>query len=242
VATERLAEFRAMHPGAGVRPDPSSVFTAAAPERGFAIAELLRSRLSGLGPVSVAALADDFGLPQRDLEAALLALQAEGYAMLMAGAAPGAGVEAASVRDRTWCERRLLARIHRYSRERRRKAARPVAPAAYMRFLLDWHGLGQDGGKANGELEQALAQLEGWTAPVIAWEQGCWRGAAPIIRRSGWTSSFSAAGWSGSGPTSRDRAPSSWWRPPPWPWCRESGRPAGGARRTALPPVPRAVT
>jgi ATP-dependent Lhr-like helicase len=37
-----------------------------------------------------------------------------------------------------------------------------------MRFLLDWHGLGQPA----GELEQALALLEGWAAPVAAWETG----------------------------------------------------------------------
>jgi ATP-dependent Lhr-like helicase len=37
-----------------------------------------------------------------------------------------------------------------------------------MRFLLDWHGLGEPA----GELEQVLALLEGWTAPVGAWEQG----------------------------------------------------------------------
>ena len=169
VATERLGEFRAMHPDTTARPDPSGVFAAEAPERSVAVAELLRSRLSGLGPVTVGALADDFGLPQPDLQSALLTLQAEGYAMLI----PEAG---AAAEGRTWCERRLLARIHRYSRERRRKAARPVSPAAYMRFLLAWHGLAYAGGdaveNAGGELEQALAQLEGWTAPVVAWEQG----------------------------------------------------------------------
>jgi ATP-dependent Lhr-like helicase len=84
VATERLAEFRALHPGAAVRPDPSNVYGAAAPERGAAVAELLRGRLSGLGPVTVATLAEDFALPPRELEAALLALQAEGYVMSMA--------------------------------------------------------------------------------------------------------------------------------------------------------------
>jgi ATP-dependent Lhr-like helicase len=43
-----------------------------------------------------------------------------------------------------------------------------VPPAAFMRFLLDWHGLGQPA----GELEQVLDLLEGWTAPVAAWETG----------------------------------------------------------------------
>jgi len=70
--------------------------------------------------------------------------------------------------DPTWCERRLLARMHRYSRERRRRAARPVSPAAFMRFLCHWHGFDEPA----EELEQALAQLEGWTAPLAAWEPG----------------------------------------------------------------------
>jgi ATP-dependent Lhr-like helicase len=188
VATERLGEFRALHPGAVLKPDPSSVYSAEAPERGAAVAELLRGRLSGLGPVTVPTLAEDFALPPRELEAALLALQAEGYVMSMArsaaaefasGVAAGDGLENKAVHDaangaasKTWCERRLLARIHRYSRERRRQAARPVSPAAYMRFLLEWHGLGQPAKGGGEELEQALSQLEGWAAPVVAWEQG----------------------------------------------------------------------
>jgi len=162
VATERLAEFRAMHPAAAARPDPSAIFSAVAPEKEVAVLELLRSRLSGLGPVSVSTLAEDFALSPRELEVALLGLQAEGYAMLMAGGGH------TTTAGGTWCERRLLARIHRYSRERRRRAARPVTPAAYMRFLLQWHGLGEPA----GELEQALAQLEGWAGPVAAWEKG----------------------------------------------------------------------
>ncbi|MCU0990068.1 MAG: ATP-dependent DNA helicase, partial [Xanthomonadales bacterium] len=175
VATERLAEFRALHTDAAARPDPSGVYRAESPERGVAIVELLRSRLSGLGPVTVPTLAEDFGLPPRELETALLALQAEGYAMAMAQSAPGAPAAAGvwpAAGGKAWCERRLLARIHRYSRERRRQAARPVSPAAYMRFLLEWHGLGQSPKGGGGELEQALSQLEGWAAPVVAWEHG----------------------------------------------------------------------
>jgi len=162
VATERLAEFRAVHPAAVPTPDPSAVFRAEAPDRDVALIELLRSRLSGLGPVTEATLAADFDLSPGAMEAPLRALQAEGYAMVMSSKS------AAAETGRTWCERRLLARIHRYSRERRRRAARPVSPAAYMRFLVEWHGLGEPA----GELEQALAQLEGWAAPVAVWEQG----------------------------------------------------------------------
>ncbi len=154
VATERLTEFLAVHEGAELAPDTTQVFSGEKQEREQAIAELLRSRLSGLGPVSVDSLVDDFAIARPEIEAALLALQSEGYAMVMG--------------EQRWCERRLLARVHRYSRERRRKAARPVSPAAFMRFLQHWHGLDEPA----GELEQVLAQLEGWTAPVAAWEKG----------------------------------------------------------------------
>jgi ATP-dependent Lhr-like helicase len=162
VATERLEEFCAVHPAALLMPDPVSVYPRAEPDRDKALIELLRSRLSGLGPVDAATLSDDFSLPRAEIDTALIALQTEGYAMVMGGEPVEGNTE------KTWCERRLLARIHRYSRERRRKAARPVPPAAYMRFLLNWHGLDDPA----GELEQVLALLEGWTAPVAAWEQG----------------------------------------------------------------------
>jgi ATP-dependent Lhr-like helicase len=162
LATERRAEFAAVHPDARIEPDTSAVFPLAEIEREAAMTELLRSRLSALGPAPVSTLAEDFGVAQADTEQALLKLQAEGFAMVMEGATSVVSGE------KTWCERRLLARIHRYSRESRRRTARPVPPAAFMRFLLEWHGLDEPA----GELEQVLGLLEGWTAPVAAWEQG----------------------------------------------------------------------
>jgi ATP-dependent Lhr-like helicase len=161
VATERLAEILAVHPNAAPEPDPSSVFTIEKPDPDVALVELLRSRLSGLGPVTEAQMAQDFALPISRVGQGLLALQAEGFAMVMKNGSAGDD-------GKTWCERRLLARIHRYSRERRRRAAKPVSPAAFMRFLLSWHGFDEPA----GELEQALGQLEGWASPVSAWENG----------------------------------------------------------------------
>ena len=160
VATERLSEFLTLHPEAAISPDPTSVYSIESPDPESALVEMLRGRLSGLGPVSETCLAGDFGLSPARIRQGLAALQAEGYAIVMNNG------KSAAEEGRTWCERRLLARIHRYSRERRRHAARPVAPAAFMRFLLHWHGFDEPA----GELEQALAQLEGWAAPVVAWE------------------------------------------------------------------------
>ena len=157
IATERLAEWLAIHPDCVCSPDPSSVFESTGSYTfESALTELLRSRLSALGPVTVDQLASDFALESPAIEQSLLALQSEGSAVAMdtRGGEP------------KWCDRRLLARIHRYSRERRRRASKPVAPAAYMRFLVRWHGLDEP----TNEIEQALSLLEGWSAPVTAWE------------------------------------------------------------------------
>ncbi len=157
LAAERAAEWRALHPDCNFTPDPATRLPdAVEPDPEDALASLLRDRLAGLGPVSVDALATDFALEPRVVERAMLRLQGEGFAIAMppaGGAVP-------------WCERRLLARIHRYSREHRRRAVKPVAPADYLRFLARWHALDQPG----TSLDQPLSQLEGWTAPVTQWE------------------------------------------------------------------------
>jgi ATP-dependent Lhr-like helicase len=157
VASERLPEWLAIHPQSKFSPDPSALLPeSSAFGQEEALAGLLRSRMSGLGPVSRAQLAADFGLDEASLQRALQQLQNEGFAILMQDEATPS----------LWCERRLLARIHRYSREQRRRAVKPVAPAAYMKFLVNWHGL-DDGGHA---LDQALSLLQGWSAPVAMWE------------------------------------------------------------------------
>ena len=70
-----------------------------------------------------------------------------------------------------WCERRLLARIHRYTIKTLRAEIEPVAVADFLRFLLDWHGIASE---PRPEGPQALAavveQLEGFEAAAAAWE------------------------------------------------------------------------
>ena len=70
-----------------------------------------------------------------------------------------------------WCERRLLARIHRYTVERLRAEVEPVTAAGFLRFLLRWQAVDSD---LKAEGPQALAaiveQLEGFEAPAAAWE------------------------------------------------------------------------
>ena len=156
LATERTDEWLAIHPGSTVHPDPSAVLgerTNPAPDD--ALITLLRDRMTGLGPVSIQALADQFALDEVRIEQAMRVLQQQGFAIRMQSA------------DKSWCERRLLARIHRYSRQHRRRAAKPVSPAVFGRFLFRWHQLDQP----SASLDQGLSQLEGWSAPTSVWEQ-----------------------------------------------------------------------
>jgi ATP-dependent Lhr-like helicase len=131
-----------------------------------AIVELLRGRLSIVGPTTAAQLAASLCIADDEADAALLALESEG-AVLRGHFSPSAGR-----RDLEWCDRRLLARIHRYTLNRLRAEIAPVSPADFMRFLLVWQHvapesrlLGLDG------LREAIAQLDGVEAPARAWER-----------------------------------------------------------------------
>src|SRR5690606_17565522 len=77
---------------------------------------------------------------------------------------PGAGED-------EWCERHLLARIHRATLQRLRREIEPVAPRDFMRFLCDWQRVAPATRVKGPEaLANVLGQLEGFEAPAAAWE------------------------------------------------------------------------
>ncbi len=80
VAAERLHPVLALFPDAPLDPviDPTEPVP---DDRSTALTELLRSRLEGLGPVTVAQLNVPLALPVSEVEASLLALQQEGFAI-----------------------------------------------------------------------------------------------------------------------------------------------------------------
>ena len=165
IAAERLPQFRALWPDAMVKPAIAApqihAFKDWSPDE--AMIEILRSRLEGLGPVTAGALAAPLGLTSEDIAAALAALQAEGFA-LRGRFTPGVEVD-------EWCERRLLARIHRYTVKRLRAEIEPVAARDFMRFLFDWQRVTADARMAGPDaVEIVVGQLEGFEAPAGAWE------------------------------------------------------------------------
>ena len=165
VAAERLHEFLAVFPSPALSPaiEPTSGDQPASDE---ALREIVRSRLELLGPVTADELAASMGMNGDAVLPALLQLEVEGA--VMRGAFTAAGVA-------EWCDRRLLARIHRGTRDKRRAEFQPVPPAQFMRFLFRWHQLdtsdGDERREGEGGLVDVLRQLEGHAAPVSAWEE-----------------------------------------------------------------------
>jgi ATP-dependent Lhr-like helicase len=125
--------------------------------------EIVRGRLEGLGPVTAQAIAAALGIAVTNIERALLALQAEGFA-LRGRFTPGASGD-------EWCERRLLARIHRYTVNRLRAEIEPVAARDFVRFLIEWQRVAPAARMQGPDAVAAvLGQLEGCELPAGAWE------------------------------------------------------------------------
>jgi ATP-dependent Lhr-like helicase len=164
-AAERLPELSAIHGGlmnAEALAVPPSRLTQRWTRSG-AIVELFRSRLSLVGPTTAAALATSAGIAEEEAGVALIELESEGV-VLRGCFGGGGGLE--------WCDRRLLARIHRYTLHRLRAEIEPVSVADFQRFLFVWHSVderhhlsGIDG------LRTVLSVLDGVELPATAWER-----------------------------------------------------------------------
>ncbi len=165
VSAERLAQLQLVCPELQMEPRIDAAHAGRRSEalgREQALRELLRSRLETLGPVTAAVLGAPLGVPVGDADSALVALEVEGQAMRGRFRSPAPVEE--------WCDRRLLARIHRYTLKSLRGAVEPVSPAAYMRFLFRWHQLGEAQATGPDGLRAALSRLAGFPLPAAAWE------------------------------------------------------------------------
>lgn len=165
LAAERLPQFQAACPAARFTPAlqlPEDFYREPL-EADPALAEILRARLSISGPVEARTLARQIGLSQNTVDAALLRLETEG-AILRGQFTPGSTAM-------EWCDRRLLARIHRYTVNRLRKEIEPVTSAQFLRFLFRWQRVLPDArGEGPAALAEVLEQLEGFETAAVAWE------------------------------------------------------------------------
>ncbi len=176
VAAEQLPLVMAVHREA--RHDPAVTVPADYASRSWesidAIRELLRGRLQAIGPVTATALDATLALEDGSAIAALTALEGEGFVMRGQFTSPVVqdARGSADATELEWCERRLLARISRYTIRTLRAAVEPVVSADFMRFLLEWQGVTRDPkGEGPQSLAAVLEQLEGFEVPAIAWER-----------------------------------------------------------------------
>lgn len=161
---ERLTCLRAIYPQATLFPSLEAL-------PGFnetwepdeAVLEVVRARLSAFGPLSLKAIAEPLGLPALQVTQALAQLEREGYVLR--------GQFSPDAREEEWCERHLLARIHRYTVKRLRREIEPVALQDFMRFLFDWQHLSTlSRGQGSAVLPAIISQFEGYPAAASAWD------------------------------------------------------------------------
>src|SRR6478609_4808263 len=116
-----------------------------------------------VGPIAVGSLAEGLGLKPTEVEAALAALEMQG--LVLRGRFTGAT-------ELEWCDRRLLARIHRLTLEGLRRQIAPVSTEQFLRFLVRYQHL-QPETKHRGQagLLAIIEQLEGFEAPAGHWER-----------------------------------------------------------------------
>jgi len=123
----------------------------------------VRGHLELSGITTVHELAAHLALPAPRIASALAALQHEGFAL------QGRYREGAT--EVEWVARRLLARMHSYSRGARRARVRSATPQDFMRFLLRWQHVAPGCQLAGDQgLAAVIGQLQGWEAAAAAWE------------------------------------------------------------------------
>jgi ATP-dependent Lhr-like helicase len=173
VAAERIKTFSILFPGARFETQPAEIGEPVF-ARDDALLQLVRGWMGYSGPVEIPWLACIVGLPAGDIEAAMLRLEAEGRVLRgqFTGAAPPPLNPLLSEEGTVeWCDRRLLARIHRLTLGTLRKEIQPVTRAQFMRWLLRWQHVAP-GTQVVGErgVLEVIRQLQGFEAPANAWE------------------------------------------------------------------------
>jgi ATP-dependent Lhr-like helicase len=169
VAAERKSLAERAWPSAVFRPElvaPPSSRGARPVDREAALAELVRGWLAVLGPVTSEALAELLALPAGEVTIALHRLEGDGV-VLRGRFSPGLPMHVTE-----WCDRRLLARIHRRTVSRLRAEIEPVTAAELLRFLFVHHGV-EPAHRLHGPegLARVIAQLQGFELAAAAWER-----------------------------------------------------------------------
>jgi ATP-dependent Lhr-like helicase len=184
VATERVGSFQAMHrvvTGLGPVPAGQSPATTQADNYEDALLTSVQGWMAHLGPTTTSEIGELLGLPASEIEKALLRVEASGAILRgefrpddsrPALGAGGRGRRSLHEPETEWCERRLLARIHRLTVATLRKQIAPVTAAQFMNWLLRWQHVAP-GTQVRGEhgTLEVIRQLQGFEIPASSWER-----------------------------------------------------------------------
>jgi ATP-dependent Lhr-like helicase len=163
LAAERLPLVQAVYPGVDITPrvEVPDAERVRSWDRHDALRELVRGRMEVAGPVTATSLSEYFQLPGGEIEAALAALQNEGFVLR--------GRFSSDAQE--WCDRRLLARIHRLTINRLRAEIQAVSLACFQKFLIAWQRASSEHRVEGPQgLEAVLEQLDGFESSAAAWE------------------------------------------------------------------------
>jgi ATP-dependent Lhr-like helicase len=174
VAAERAKTFSILFPEARFAQELADVETAT-PNRDDALLTLVTGWMSHIGPTTATHLGETLGIAASEISNALLRMEASGT-VLRGNFSGVAGQPRAALPTQAaepeWCERRLLARIHRLTVATLRKQIEPVTAAHFMQWLLNWQHAAP-GTQVSGERGtlEVLRQLQGFEIPANAWER-----------------------------------------------------------------------
>lgn len=162
LATEKMKTFQAIFPNATLL-DNIKEIEQKIPTQEEAMVTLLRGYMLHLGPVTASQLSMVLQLALPSIEQALLTLENSG--MILRGRFIG------NTEEVEWCERRLLARIHKATLAILRKEIEPVSQELFMNWLLKWQHV-KPGTQLNGEpgVLEVIRQLQGYEVAANAWE------------------------------------------------------------------------
>ena len=175
-AVERLPQIETLYPGAAISPAAAGPDSRDQADEDAAAALLLRGHLECRGPSTIAALSEATGLRASLIAVGLAVLEQEGFAISGRFTGPEA--------DEEYCARRLLARIHGYTRDRRRREIEPVTARDFMRFLLRWQHVAA-GTRREGRfgLASVIEQLQGFELAAGVWENAVFAARVDGYRR-----------------------------------------------------------
>jgi ATP-dependent helicase Lhr and Lhr-like helicase len=164
VAPERAATFAALFPTAHFEIPLPEVETHR-PTTEDALLACVTGWMAHVGPITSVALGEFLGIAANEIEKTFLRLEANG-SILRGRFTDSAGEET------EWCDRRLLARIHRLTLGTLRRQIQPASAAQFMAWLLRWQHVAPSTQVLGerGTLE-ILQQLQGFEAPANSWER-----------------------------------------------------------------------